>query len=74
MNKRDPILKEVFEKAGGVSRLARRLGITRQAVSIWRQVPAWHVPRVSAITSIAPNKLRPDIYLLYDEEDDGQTR
>ena len=48
--------------AGGLSRLAEHLGITRSAVSQWPQIPAERVHDVERITGIPRSELRPDLY------------
>jgi DNA-binding transcriptional regulator YdaS (Cro superfamily) len=62
MKDRSEILSLVFEKAGYASLLAINLGITRQAVSKWKQVPIRHVPKIMEITGLSREFLRPDIY------------
>jgi hypothetical protein len=50
--------------------VARNLGInphtkepySRTAVSMWRRVPAKHVPKVSKLLRIARHRIRPDLY------------
>ncbi len=59
---RDPGLTEAFRSAGGVSELARRLGISQPSVSNWIRVPAERVIAVEAATGVSRNKLRPDLY------------
>jgi TorA maturation chaperone TorD len=59
---RDPGLTEAFRSTGGVSELARRLGISQPSVSNWIRVPAERVIAVEAATGISRNKLRPDLY------------
>jgi DNA-binding transcriptional regulator YdaS (Cro superfamily) len=53
-----------ISKAGGASKLARQLGITRQAVEQWRGrvVPPEHVLVIEKITGVSRYDLRPDIY------------
>lgn len=50
------------EAAGGGSRLARALGLTRQAVYQWDSIPPDHVLRVEEITGVPRSRLRPDLY------------
>lgn len=59
---RDPGLTEAFRSVGGVSELARRLGISQPSVSAWTRIPADRVIAIEAITGVARNKLRPDLY------------
>jgi hypothetical protein len=60
--KRDQILIEVFVMMGSASSLAKKLGVTRAAVSHWEHVPFRHLKEVSKLTGIPRPKLRPDIY------------
>ena len=59
---RDPGLAEAIRAAGGISELARQIGISQPSVSNWIRVPAERVISVEAITGIDRAKLRPDLY------------
>jgi TorA maturation chaperone TorD len=59
---RDQGLNEAIRSVGGVSELARRLGISQPSVSNWNRVPAERVLDVEAATGIERVVLRPDIY------------
>ncbi len=59
---RDPGLNEAFRSAGGVTELARRLGISQPSVSNWVRVPAERVIAVETATGVSRGKLRPDLY------------
>ena len=59
---RDPGLTEAIRTAGGVSELARRLGIAQPSVSNWSRVPAERVLAVEAATGITRARLRPDLF------------
>src|ERR1051325_5662657 len=59
---RDPGLSEAIQAVGGVSELARRIGISQPSVSNWDKVPAERVLAVEAATGIARVRLRPDLY------------
>lgn len=61
MTKLDGILR-AKRLAGGAKALADRLGISKQAVSAWKIIPAERVIAVEAATGIAREKLRPDLY------------
>ena len=58
----DQGLKEAINAAGGISELARRIGISQPSVSNWSRVPAERVLSVEAATGIARAVLRPDLY------------
>src|SRR3954468_21015365 len=59
---RDPGLSEAIQVVGGVSELARRIGISQPSVSNWDKVPAERVLAVEAATGIQRMRLRPDLY------------
>jgi TorA maturation chaperone TorD len=60
---RDQGLSEAIRAVGGVSELARRLGISQPSVSNWNRVPAERVLDVEAVTGIERVVLRPDLYI-----------
>ena len=62
MKERDPLLERVFRKCGNMSNLARKLNLSRQAVSKWDRVPLTHIKQVSEVTGLTREELRPDIY------------
>lgn len=59
---RDPGLSEAIEAVGGVTELARRVGIAQPSVSNWDRVPADRVIAVEAATGVPRMRLRPDLY------------
>ena len=59
---RDPGLRAALEAAGGVSELARRVGISQPSVSNWDKVPAERVVAVESATGVSRVQLRPDLY------------
>src|SRR5260221_3925061 len=58
----DAGLGEAIRAAGGVTELARRIGISQPSISNWSRVPAERVLAVEAATGIARTILRPDLY------------
>jgi TorA maturation chaperone TorD len=58
----DPGLDEAIRAAGGITELARRIGISQPSVSNWSRVPAERVLSVEAATGVARAILRPDLY------------
>jgi TorA maturation chaperone TorD len=59
---RDAGLNEAVRAAGGISELARQIGISQPSVSNWTRVPAERVLAVEAATGIDRRVLRPDLY------------
>jgi len=62
MKETDPIVLDVLKACGGASKIAKELGITRQAVSQWRRVPLKYVRFIAQRTGFSPSVLRPDIF------------
>jgi len=58
----DQGLQEAIRAVGGVTELARRIGISQPSVSNWSRVPAERVLVVEAVSGIARAALRPDLY------------
>jgi len=59
---RDRGLDLAIAAVGGVTELARRLGISQPSVSNWTRVPAERVLLVEANTGVNRSVLRPDLY------------
>jgi TorA maturation chaperone TorD len=55
-------LQQAIRAAGGVTALARRLGISQPSISNWSRVPAERVLAVEAATGTGRAILRPDLY------------
>ena len=57
-------LTKAIARAGGVSQLARSLGVRQSAVSNWRnrQVPADRCRAIERATGVTANELRPDVF------------
>src|SRR5690349_7977318 len=55
-------LQEALRAVGGVTELARRIGISQPSVSNWSRVPAERVLQVENVSGIARTILRPDLY------------
>lgn len=50
------------KRPGMLAKIARELGLQRQATSKWTKVPAAHVLAVARISRISRSTLRPDLY------------
>jgi TorA maturation chaperone TorD len=59
---RDVGLEQAINAVGGITELARRIGISQPSVSNWERVPADRVLAVEAATQIGREVLRPDLY------------
>lgn len=59
---RDPGLSEAVRAAGGVSELARQVGLAQPSISKWKRIPAERVIAVETVTGVGRNILRPDLY------------
>jgi DNA-binding transcriptional regulator YdaS (Cro superfamily) len=59
---RDQGLQEAIRAVGGVSELARRIGISQPSVSKWDRIPAERVISIESITGINRAILRPDLF------------
>jgi DNA-binding transcriptional regulator YdaS (Cro superfamily) len=55
-------LQQAIKKAGGKAALARKIGVSAQALGRWTRVPPIRVLGVEAATGIRREVLRPDIY------------
>ncbi|HZV21380.1 MAG TPA: molecular chaperone TorD family protein [Hyphomicrobiales bacterium] len=55
-------LQKAIRAAGGITELARRIGISQPSVSNWSRVPAERVLAVEAVTGVSRAVLRPDLY------------
>jgi DNA-binding transcriptional regulator YdaS (Cro superfamily) len=55
-------MNPIRSKRGLMAKVARDLGISRSAVSLWKRVPAEYVVAVEDSTNIPREVLRPDLY------------
>lgn len=58
----DPMVRKAIKQAGGLSILARRLGLDRRHVYGWERIPARWVLDVEKVTGISRHELRPDVF------------
>lgn len=56
--------KKLIRSIGGPSAVADAIGVTKQAVSLWRKVPNRRVLEVCRFCNFAvtPHQFRPDLY------------
>lgn len=54
--------KIAIKRAGGAPLVARELGLTRQAVNKWDEIPTKHVLAIERLSGVTRYELRPDIY------------
>jgi TorA maturation chaperone TorD len=59
---RDPGLQQAINAVGGVSELARKIGIAQPSVSNWSRIPAERVGSIAEITGLDRALLRPDLF------------
>ena len=62
---RDTGLQEAIRAVGGVSELARRIGISQPSVSNWDRIPAERVLMIESATGVNRAILRPDLFGSY---------
>ena len=58
----DDFIRQLRATRGALSELAYKLGISPQAVHLWRRVPLDRVGDVAKILGITKSKIRPDHY------------
>lgn len=59
---RDRALQKAIDATGSGKALAYRIGVTPQALSQWRRVPARRVLAVERASGVPRQALRPDLY------------
>jgi TorA maturation chaperone TorD len=59
---RDIGLQQAIQAAGGVSELARKIGISQPSVSNWSRIPAERVATIEQVTGVGRAVLRPDLF------------
>jgi len=59
---RDQGLQQAIRAVGGISELARRIGISQPSVSNWERIPAERVLAIESATGVDRNILRPDLF------------
>jgi DNA-binding transcriptional regulator YdaS (Cro superfamily) len=56
------VIREAAGKVGGVPKLARKLGVSRQAIYQWTEVPVDRAADLERITGIPRSRFRPDVF------------
>ena len=62
MNSNKRLIQKAAILAGGYPALAKKLGITRQAIYQWTRVPADRVVQVARLSGLSRHELRPELY------------
>jgi hypothetical protein len=56
------VIREAAERVGGVPELARKLGVSRQAIYQWVEVPSARTAQIERVTGIPRSRLRQDLF------------
>src|SRR5262249_39983795 len=56
------VIREAAGKVGGVPKLARKLGVSRQAIYQWSEVPIDRAADLERVTGIPRTRFRPDVF------------
>jgi hypothetical protein len=56
------VIREAAGKVGGVPKLARKLGVSRQAIYQWTEVPVERAAELERVTGIPRSRFRPDLF------------
>jgi|GEM_PF-1598662 len=56
------VLREAAGRVGGVPKLARKLGVSRQAIYQWTEVPVERAADLERVTGIPRSRFRPDVF------------
>lgn len=59
---RDPHYQEFLMRRGRVGELARATGLSKQAISAWKRIPAERAPVISKTLGLPLHELRPDLW------------
>lgn len=55
-------MNAIIKAAGGVTKLARALGLHHTTVMGWKEIPHWHAREVARLSGKTLNDVRPDIW------------
>jgi DNA-binding transcriptional regulator YdaS (Cro superfamily) len=59
---RDPNVQRAAEAVGGLPALAAKLGITRQAIYQWDELPMSRLKQIAEVSGLPAHELRPDLF------------
>lgn len=62
MSEPSEALKRAISAAGGLTGLAQKVGVSKQAVLQWEEVPPLRVLTVERVSGVPRHELRPDLY------------
>lgn len=55
-------IQNAAENVGGITRLAREIGVKHQTFYSWKRVPAERVLDIERVSGVPRHELRPDLY------------
>ena len=61
MDRLEQAVARAIKAMGTKTALARGLGVTKGALYFWKRIPDTHVTKVSELTNIPVEELRPDL-------------
>jgi DNA-binding transcriptional regulator YdaS (Cro superfamily) len=56
------IITQICKPNGGVTHIAKALGISRQAIYQWKEIPPKHLVALEKITGVPRAEMRRDLY------------
>lgn len=56
------IIEMAIARAGGISKLAKAIGIRHTSIYVWKKIPAGRIIAIETATGIPRERLRPDLY------------
>jgi DNA-binding transcriptional regulator YdaS (Cro superfamily) len=59
---REAGLVEAINISGSITALAKKLGISPQAITLWKRIPSNRLLQIEEVTGIPRERLRPDLY------------
>lgn len=62
MEQSNPVLVAIRARRGLAAKLSKELGITREAVWMWRRVPPHHAIRVAKFMKLSTHVVCPEVF------------